>query len=158
MKAARMGHPAPERVEMASKQLMGWWVRTTHDGKPLRRFFSDREFGGPDQAHQAALQVTSQLGDRTEIGSLLLRLRPRKNNRSGIPGVARYQGGSARGPFWLAYWEENGRRVQKKFSVAVYGEQRAEELATAAREEAVQAHVQRLETLRMETAQVIRDD
>ncbi len=69
-----------------------------------------------------------------------MRTRIRKNNRSGIPGVARYEvlanpRNGRREAFWVAFWSnEHGIRRSRKFHISCHGERRAKLLAIAERE------------------------
>ncbi len=156
MTTSRVKHPYIGRVDRPAKRLVGWDVYVFHEGRRFTRFFSDERFHGREGAYAAARQFALTLGDRSEFLALLRRLKPRQNSRSGTPGVARYDGGPDRGPFWLAYWDEDGRKVQKKFSVSVHGEERARELAFKTRRKAVKEHVRRLAQLRKHDAPILR--
>jgi len=69
-----------------------------------------------------------------------VRTRLRRNNRSGIPGVGRYEvlanpKTGRREAFWQAAWvNEQGLSRKRKFAVSRYGEQHAKRLAIAERE------------------------
>ena len=149
-------HPYIGRVDQPEKRMVGWRVDVFYEGKRFLRFFSDKQFHGRRGAYAAARQFALELGDRSEFLALQRRLRPRQNSRSGTPGVGRYEGGERQGPFWVAYWDEDGRKVQKKFSVSVHGEERARKLATKTRREAVKEHVRRLAQLRKLDAPILR--
>jgi hypothetical protein len=148
-------HPRVTRVDRPNTRLEGWLVEVWQEGRRIRRYFSDLRLGGRRRAHAAARQFALGVGDRSEFLPLLRRLKPRKNSRSGIPGVSRYEG-QGRGPFWLAYWDENGRKIQRKFSVSIHGEERARALAIKARRNAVKEHVKRLAQLRKHDAPILR--
>ncbi len=149
-------HPYLGRVDQPAKRMAGWVVQVCYEGRRFTRYFSDKQFKGGRRAYAAARRFALELGDRSEALALLRRLLPRQNSRSGTPGVARYDGGPGRGPFWVAYWDENGLKVQKKFSVSVYGEGRAQELAFEARRKGVKQHVRRLEQLRKRDARILQ--
>jgi hypothetical protein len=96
---------------------------------------------------QTALNVNkilrSQFGrkyDRSEARNIWVRTRLRKNNTSGIPGVARYEvlanpNTGRRAAFWLAFWvDEHGASRKRKFYVTLRGERQAKRLAIAERE------------------------
>jgi hypothetical protein len=101
-------------------------------------------------------QFALELGDRSGFLALVRRLKPRRNSRSGTPGVARYEGGPGRGPVLAGLLDEDGRKLQKKFSVSVHGEERARELAFKIRRKAVKEHVRRLSQLRKQDAPILR--
>ena len=148
--------PHIRRIDNPAKQLVGWVVHVSHEGRRFRRYFSDKQFGSRDSAYTAAQQLALAWGDRSEVVALLRWLKPRQNSRSGTPGVARYEGKPGRGRFWLAYWDEDGRRVQKEFSISVHGEERARELAFKIRQRAMREHVRRLAQLRKHDAAILK--
>ncbi len=149
-------HPYIRRVDRPDRSVAGWVVHVSHEGCRFTRYFSDKQFHGRRRAYTAARQLALALGDRSEFLALVRRLKPRQNSRSGMPGVGYYEGGPGRGPFWLAHWEEDGHKVQKKFSVSVHGEERARELAFKARQRAVKEHVRRLAQLRKNDAPILK--
>ncbi len=155
MATSRVKHPCIARVDQPDKRMVGWRVYVSYEGRRFLRLFSDKQFHGRRGAYAAARRFALELGDRSEFLALLRRLKPRQNSRSGTPGVARYDGGPDRGPFWLAYWDEDGHKVQKKFSVSVHGEERARALAIKTRRNAVKGHVKRLSQLRKHDAPIL---
>ena len=131
------------RVDLPDKQLVGWNVHYQRGRKVVSRYFADTAHGGRNAAHAAALRFASEREqDGGELVLLLRRLSPRKDCRSGIPGVARYvRHPPDRGVYWVAYWNDApGHKVQKKFSVSIHGEEIARELAIEARRNATKAH------------------
>jgi hypothetical protein len=149
-----MAHSDPfryvRRVDLPDKHLMGWSVHYQRARKRVTRYFADRANGGRDEAYAAALHFASALpADNGEIRVLLRRLLPRKTCRSGMPGVAKLMRHPPdRGAFWVAYWDDaSGHKVQKKFSVARYGEEIARELAIEARRQATERYRVRLAEL-----------
>jgi hypothetical protein len=112
------------------------------------RLFQDRHYGGRLDAQKAAEQFAASLGPcDTELLALLRRFLPRKNTRSGIPGVSRLPKQRNRGPTWLAYWNDGARKVQKRFSVKRHGEDEARQLAISARLKAMESYIARFEEL-----------
>ncbi|MGE5564328.1 MAG: hypothetical protein ACM3ZV_13625 [Bacillota bacterium] len=111
------------------------------------RYFGDAEYGSAEAARRAAEAFASQNCDlHQELLALRRRFEVRKNSRSSIPGVSRYDRGDGRGPYWLAYWDgPDGRRKSRRFGVRRWGENRAFELAVAARERAVRPFRKRYE-------------
>ena len=156
MATSSVKHSYIGRVDRPDKRIAGWVVAVFYEGRRFTRYFSDKQFQGRRRAYAAALQFALELGDRSEFQALQSRLNPRKNSRSGTPGVAHYPRGSDRGPYWVAYWDEHGHKVQKKFSVSVYGEERARELAFKARRKAVKEHARRLTQLRKKDAPFVK--
>ncbi len=106
--------------------------------KPL----SDNVYAGTRKALKAAVDYRDAfLTEDDPFGhQIWVRTRLLKNNKSGIPGVHRYQfidnprTGNVRA-FRLASWiDEHGFNCKRKFSVARYGEREARRLAIAERE------------------------
>lgn len=104
--------------------------------------FSDAVHGGKAKALQAARRfrddVLAQMHDPYAV--VWRRNLKRTNNTSGVVGVGRYVNRKVQNDCiverasWQAFWsDEQGRRVSRKFSVAVHGEQRARMLAIECR-------------------------
>lgn len=143
------------RVDRPDRQLVGWHVHYQRGREQVSRFFADRAHGGPDEAHAEALRFAAEREqDGGELVLLLRRLSPRSDTRSGIPGVTRLvRRPPDRGAYWVAYWNDDlGRKVQKKFSVGLHGEDAARELAIEARRQATERHRARLVELLGEAA------
>lgn len=140
--------PYIRRVNAPEHDLVGWRIVFSRYRERNCRLFSDKKFGGNKAARQAALAF---LGNNTEhieeLTSLMRRLEPRSNTRFDIPGITRVKIADGR-YFWLAYWDENGRKVQKKFSIQLYGEDAAKELAIKARKKGVARYVKRFNQLK----------
>ena len=98
-------------------------------------------YGGRPKALLAAVSFRNQLLAKAHHEYQIWRRSiPRRNNRSGITGVGRYDTianprTGRREIFWLAYWvNEDGSSGKRKFSVSAYGESKAKQLAIAERE------------------------
>jgi hypothetical protein len=128
------------RTEIASHRTFGWMVRVTRKKQNYDRLFSDSLYGGKRKSLAEAIAYRDSIlalhGD-TEGYKLWRRSAIRQNNTSGITGVGRYavadnrpgKNGRLR-TFWQAYWSDaEGRRHSKKFSVGLYGEEKARTLA-----------------------------
>jgi hypothetical protein len=138
------------RVDLPDRQLVGWHVHYQRGREQVSRFFADQAHGGRDGAHVEALRIAAEREqDGGELVLLLRRLSPRSDTRSGIPGVTRLvRRPPDRGAYWVAYWNDApGHKVQKKFSVALHGEDAARELAIEARRQATERHRLRLAEL-----------
>jgi hypothetical protein len=143
------------RVDLPDRQLVGWHVHYQRGREQVSRFFADQAHGGPNGAHAEALRFAAEREqDGGELALLLRRLSPRSDTRSGIPGVTRLvRRPPDHGAYWVAYWNDDlGRKVQKKFSVALHGEDVARELAIEARRQATERHRTRLAELLGEVA------
>lgn len=136
------------RIQLESGRLKGWRVKFSLHRNKVVRVFSDPVYGTTQKARDAAEAFANQEAIYCqEVLSLMRRLYVRNNSRSGVPGVTRVERND-RGPNWVAYWDENGRKVQKKFAVSVYGEERAKEMAVKARRTGTKPYVRRLKELK----------
>ena len=144
------------RLYRQMNRSRGWQAQFRLFGKVYSRYFSDAEYGSSAAARQAAERLALQNQDlHDELRSLHRRFVVRANCRSGLPGVARYDGNKTRRPFWLAYWDDqSGRRVTRRFSVGRYGEEEASRLARKAREKAVRPFRERYEQILAELGRV----
>jgi hypothetical protein len=129
------------RLDHEAKQDHGWIVTLQRKGAVLVKRFSDGVYGGKQEALRAAVEYRDSFlaRDKPFDHHIWIRTRLRKNNKSGIPGVHRYEvmdnpdTGNVR-VYWIAAWtNEHGVTRQRKFSVARYGEQEAKLLAIAER-------------------------
>ena len=121
-------------------------VRMQHRSLFVNRYFSDGKFGGKVAALKAAraFRDVTLSGLEEPFKSRWRATELRRNNVSGMPGVARYvrlsearEGGEAR-PYWVAFWANaEGRRGSMKFLVAKYGEAGARRGALAVRQRAL---------------------
>ena len=148
---AQIDHELPNgfRLYRQLNRSRGWQARFRLFGTVYSRYFSDAEYGSSAAAREAAEHLASQNQDlHNELRALHRRFVVRANSRSGLPGVARYEGNVAHGPFWLAYWDDqNGRRVNRRFSIGRYGETEACRLAREAREKGVRPFRERYEQI-----------
>lgn len=135
------------RLDQASSGTHGWQVRIQRKGVRYGRFFSDREWGGADEALKVAIHYrdkiiahSDRLGPSGEFSGRSHRFAGRRNN-SGVVGVSRISQTSAKGVtycFWQASWtDRDGARRTVRYSVLKLGEDEAFRLACIAREEAM---------------------
>jgi hypothetical protein len=130
------------RIDHEASRTHAWRVTLQRCNEILVRPFSDAIYGGKGKALKAAVEYRNQLLRRYSpfAHQVWVRTRLRKNNKSGIPGVARYDkvvnlNTGRREIFWLAHWvNEHGASRKRKFSVLRYGERQAKRLAIAERE------------------------
>ena len=127
------------RVYRRLDQCSGWQAGFSLRRVRYFRYFPDAEYGSAEEARRAAEQFACQNSElHEELLALRRRFEVRKNSRSKIPGVSRYDGHDTHGPFWLAYWDApNGRRVSRRFSIGRLGESEAFKAALKAREAGV---------------------
>jgi hypothetical protein len=122
------------RIEQPEKNHFGYYVRVFWRGKQYAKFFSDKKHGGKEGALKAAELHFDELDAQMPLDSQVGRMS--KRNTSGIVGVSRTRSVS-RGHFyecWQARWGSGSERKSAKFSVHKYGEEKARELAIAARQ------------------------
>jgi hypothetical protein len=130
------------RVDHDSKGDHGWIVTLQRRGAVIVKRFSDGIYGGKREALKAAVEYRDSFiaRDKPFDHQIWIRTRLRKNNKSGIPGVHRYEITDNRNPenvriYWIAAWtDQYGATRQRKFSVARYGEDEAKLLAIAERD------------------------
>lgn len=130
------------RVDHAENRTHAWFVRVRRCNCDARKVFSDGVFGGKRKALKAAIEYRDALLNSLPSSEheIWTRTRVRRNNRSGTPGVARYERPSKTATgnppsYWLASWvDENGASRKRKFAVSIHGEQQAERLARDERE------------------------
>ncbi|MBG9390406.1 hypothetical protein [Caenimonas aquaedulcis] len=129
------------RKDTDSNNTHSWVVLFQRHNLNVRRVFSDSVWGGKRKALAAAKafrdeQLDSLTSYVYEIGR---RNVMRRNNRSGVVGVARYErppapGGKYSYIFWQAGWiDEHGRTRTRKFSVRRWGERGAKQMALEVR-------------------------
>ena len=133
-------------MDTEKERIHTWRVQIRRRGETVMRHFPDQSHSGK----RAALQAARAFRDKTlkSVNPTSYKLwndtRLRKNNTSGVSGVARYAplvkvgGGWIARPFWQAYWvDEEGTKKSRKFSVDKYGEASAKRRAIMARRMAI---------------------
>ena len=131
-----------ERHDMDVDGINDWQVAVMRNSITISKRFSDGKYGGRGEALQAAIHYRDDLLAKTDHFSHQIWLRSiiRRNNKSGIPGVARCEQIDKRNPntryaFWSARWtDEYGIGRQRSFTVLRHGELEAKQLAIAERE------------------------
>lgn len=130
------------RVDHEASRTHAWRVTVQRHNDIAVKTFSDAIYGGKRKALKAAEAYRDELLRRYSpyAHAIWVRTRIRRNNTSGIPGVARYE--ERANPqtsyirvFWLASWvNEQGDSRKRRFLVSHYGERQAKRLAVAERE------------------------
>jgi hypothetical protein len=130
------------RIDTEANRTHAWRVTLQRMNRIEMKSFSDGVFGGKRKALRAAIEYRDSLLAEHAVDKhrVWVRTRLRKNNTSGIPGVARYEvlanpNTGRRAAFWLAFWvDEHGASRKRKFCVTLRGERQAKRLAIAERE------------------------
>ena len=130
------------RIDNAANRTWAWLVQVQRNNQIVVKMFSDSVHGGKRKALQVAISYRAQLLADASFYEYQIWRRSilRRNNTSGIPGVARYDkianpNTGRREVFWLASWvDEYGASRKRKFSVLRHGERKAKQLAIAERE------------------------
>jgi hypothetical protein len=137
------------RVYRQLHRSRGWQARFAVRGERYVRYFADAAYGSSEAARRAAEQFALKHRDaHEELLALRRRFDVRRNSRSGVPGVARYDGDGERGAYWLAYWDDaSGRRTSRRFSVRLHGEAEAHMLALKTRAQGVDPFRKRYEEI-----------
>jgi len=139
------------RVDTDSNGTHAWRVTIQRRNEIVVRPFSDGVHGGKAKALKAAQAFRDEMLGEMHSPDFVVwrRNRKRVNNTSGVVGVGRYvsrhvhEGRVIERPSWQAFWtDESGRRVSRKFSVAVHGEKQARLLAIECRRRGTRAAVE----------------
>ena len=137
------GNPNPNyaiaRIDLPGASTHGFQVRLQRRGIKYAKFFSDRIYGNPQGALDAARAwrnaLIEKLSDQTRICERSQR------NSSGVVGVSKITVVAANGnsyQFWQATWSPRpGQRRCVKFSIQRYGDREAFQLAVEARTEGI---------------------
>lgn len=130
------------RIDNETNRTFAWLVQVQRNSRITIKMFTDGVYGGKRKALQAAISFRAELLAAAPEYEHQIRRRSilRRNNTSGISGVARYDKidnprTGHRVVFWLASWiDEHAASRKRKFSVLRYGERKAKQLAIAERE------------------------
>lgn len=126
------------RMDDASRGTHAWIVCVQRHNVIATKTFSDGVWDSKRAALAAARAWRDeQLQAQGEYEHTLWRRNClRRNNRSGLVGVARYERKSGGAPFWMASWtNEHGISRKRKFSVKLWGEHGAKRRAIEERDQ-----------------------
>ena len=131
------------RIDNDINRTHAWLVRVQRKKEITIKMFTDGVFGGKRKSFNAALEFRNKVlaGISEYEYNIHIRTILRKNNKSGIPGVGRYEAiqninTGRKAAFWTAFWDdENGKRRSRKFYVSCYGEHNAKKKAVSKRKE-----------------------
>lgn len=132
------------RIDNEKHRTYAWRVSLRRQGKKHVKNFPDKKHAGKRNALQLAKQYRDELllkypaTTRQQFCSVI-----RGNNRTGISGVYTYpkpyvlrDGTVKKTWYWEANWpDENHQSVSVSFSIKVYGEEVAKQMAIHARKE-----------------------
>ena len=129
------------RIEAPNASMVGWNVRLCHAGRTESKFFSDRMFGGKENALIVArIYRDARLNEFGPKNSMCHIGRKTSRNSTGIVGVHRTtcQTKGHYYDYWSAQWPASDRKqCIRKFSIRKYGEEEARRLAIQARREGI---------------------
>lgn len=139
-------HRYIRRIDNERTRTHSWHVAIRSRNQAVTRHFSDNVYGGKRKALRAAKVFRDEMLAKLRDGAYSAWLRrKRRNNTSGMVGVARYVNTAPASaqykeyPYWQAFWrDQEGQRHTRTFSVLKYGERNARRLAVAARQTAMQ--------------------
>ncbi len=134
------------RIDQPSHRTHGFFVRVSRRGKIHSAFFTDKRYGGREQALAAAREHQRKLA--AKLGAPVVMSRRdwaeivRRKGRSGICGVQRVIDRQSKPwrKYWRATWSPKLGVVRKKqFSIRKFGEEKARRLAIRARRAGVRS-------------------
>jgi len=132
------------RIDSERHSAHAWRVSLRRHGKRYVKNFTDKTYGGREQALEQAIEFRDQFlvenppMSRKEFCSI-----KRRHNKSGIVGVYKYRktyqlkdGTIKESWYWEANWPDvNGQSICKSFAFNRYGDKLAKQMAIQAREE-----------------------
>lgn len=124
------------RMDDDARRTHAWIVQVQRKNNIIIKMFSDSLFGSKQKALMAALEYRDFLiiAPSPAEHNLWHRTIVRRNNTSGIPGVGLYKRSNGK-ERWVAFWiDENGIKKSRTFSVDVYGQRQAKQLAISERQ------------------------
>ena len=114
-------------TRMDHEGCKGWWVRIQRGDKQVSKLFSDGVYGGNKRAEAAAIKFRDEQlkklpkriykgssGPRKSAAGYYLRTRLRRGKEEKA---------------WVAIWTEDGRQMEKSFSINQHGHASAKKLA-----------------------------
>lgn len=124
-------------IRIDSDSTHGWQVRVYRHGKTYSRLFSDRKYGGKEEAFEQAVAYRTDLENEVaampESAPRRRLIRRNKNNSTGVVGISRTFKRDRRGikhEVYAVSWNpEPGVARGTSFSIKKYGEDQAFKLA-----------------------------
>ena len=133
---------AISRIDQPSKKNHGYYVRITHRGKGIAKYFPDKKSGGKAKALKLAREYRDSLLKKMPKAKREAATRKRRKiPQSGSIGVTHVVSKAAGGKsydYWQAAWQDSrGKRRTAKFSISRYGSKKALTMAKNARRDAL---------------------
>lgn len=133
---------AISRIDQPSKKNHGFYVRITHRGKCVAKYFPDKKSGGKTKALKLAREFRDALLKKMPKAKREAAARKRRKiPQSGTTGVTHVVSKATGGKsydYWQAAWQDKqGKRRTAKFSISRYGTKKALTMAKNARREAL---------------------
>jgi len=126
------------RIDQVEKSHHGYYVRVNFRGKQYRKFFSDKKYGGSEEALEEAVRHRNQLEE--EIGKPRTDRRVQANTDGDRVGVRRYQKPTRRNGkvyysdvYEVSWCPEPGQVRRKTFYIGKLGEREAKRRAYSLR-------------------------
>ena len=144
MKQSKTAMYGISRIDDEANRQHAWRVSLRRRGKSLVKNFPDKKSGGKTKALRLAKEYRDKLLEKyPPISRVEFANSMRRNNTSGVTGVCfvrsryRLRNGKERSlSYWEAIWPTvPGQHINKRFSVAVHGKQKAFEMACRARKQ-----------------------
>ena len=125
-------HKDIARIDQASKQTYGWYVRVRFNGKMHSKLFSDLKYGGRDSSLLAAITWRNQ----TEISLGKIRtdkhLFMESRTKTGVVGVRLNEKHNRYEVSWV---DKNGKPGKTTVSILKHGEEEALRIACERRQQ-----------------------
>jgi hypothetical protein len=133
-----MHSPFISRVDSSSRYTHGWDVRVRWRKQCLKRFYSDRKYGGKQKALQESIACSKLFCHelhRPYCARIIRGMSGRKPPQSGFRGVSvRKRNGILLG-YFSTWYPQKGVQKMKWFSIFRLGKNRALKLAISHRKE-----------------------
>ena len=125
-------HKHISRQENKNSSACGWYCRVTYQKKLHRKYFSDKKYGGKEQALKAAISWRNAKEQELGIPRTDRPFYSKARTNTGVPGVIlaekynRYQ---------VQWYDVEGKQHTTNVVIKKYGKKKAFEMACKIREE-----------------------
>lgn len=106
----------------------GWQVRMRRQGQRRTKFFSDKKYGGRDEALEVAMAYRDMIEKDMPEPASPVKASKEARSKSGVPGLSvteRERGGRTKAYVQLNWLDSKGNRHTKAFSIEKWGLRRA---------------------------------